>query len=58
MAAVHRYLWWAPYSVRKNGLSFSIAHCPLFSLCLFPLLDRERSKRVSKEWQLQKKCIL
>lgn len=42
----------------KNGLSFSIAYCSLFSLCLFPLLDRERSKRVSKEWQLQKKFIL
>lgn len=42
----------------KNGLSGSIAYCSLFSLCLFPLLDRERSKRVSKEWQLQKKFIL
>lgn len=42
----------------KNGLSLSIAYCSLFSLCLFPLLDRERSKRVSKEWQLQKKLIL
>lgn len=42
----------------KNGLSLSVAYCPLFSLCLFPLLDRERSKRASKEWQPQKKFIL
>lgn len=58
MTAVHHYLWWAPFLCCKNGLSFSIAYCSLFSLCLFPLLDRERSKRVSKEWQLQKKFIL
>lgn len=33
----------------NSGLSLCIACCPLLSLCLFPLRDRERSQRVSQE---------
>lgn len=42
----------------NSGLSLCIACCPLLSLCLFPLRDRERSQRVSRNATAEEMCFV